>query len=42
MVTAVADHIKEYRDEALGISATPEQHRAAAKRLGGPTGYVLT
>jgi hypothetical protein len=28
--------------EGLGITATPEQHRAAAKRLTGPAGYVLT
>src|SRR4051795_9040794 len=26
--------------EGLGITATPEQHRAAAKRLGAPAGYV--
>jgi uncharacterized peroxidase-related enzyme len=27
--------------EGLGITATPEQHRAAAERLGAPTGYML-
>jgi uncharacterized peroxidase-related enzyme len=26
--------------EGLGITATPEQHRAAAERLTGPAGYV--
>jgi uncharacterized peroxidase-related enzyme len=27
--------------EGLGITGTPEQHRAAAERLRGPAGYVL-
>src|SRR3954449_1879248 len=27
--------------EGLGITATPEQHRAAAERLGAPAGYAL-
>ena len=27
--------------EGLGITATPEQHRAAAERLAGSAGYVL-
>ena len=27
--------------EGLGITGTPEQHRAAAKRLTGPTGYMM-
>ena len=27
--------------EGLGITATPEQHRSVAQRLGGPAGYQL-